>query len=87
MVTVALLFFKAVTYTGFYVIQDLTLISEIGLFAKDKQSAVGCMGWEPGAGSVEALLPGAVLHLQIHTLSTGLGFYLQANFSWIFAGI
>lgn len=87
MVRVVLLFFKAVTYTGFYVIEGLTVISEIGLFAKDKQSAVGCMGWEPGARSVKALLTGAVSHLQINTLSTGLGFYLQANFSWMFAGI
>lgn len=36
MVRVVLLFFKAVTYTGFYVIEDLTMISEIGLFARDK---------------------------------------------------
>lgn len=31
------------------------MISEIGLFAKVKQSALGCMGCEPGAGSWEVL--------------------------------
>lgn len=36
------------------------MISEIGLFAKDKQSSLGCMGCEPEAGSQKVLIIGIV---------------------------
>lgn len=39
------------------------MISEIGLFAKDKQSAPGCMGCEPGAGSWAVLIIGLAFAL------------------------
>lgn len=39
------------------------MISEIDLFAKGKQSALGCMGWEPGAGSWEVPIIRVVLAL------------------------
>lgn len=37
------------------------MIFGIGLFAKDKQSSLGCTVCEPGAGSQEVLITGIVL--------------------------